>query len=252
VAPEARAASALLAGAAAAVGASILPFWPAPLVVALALGAGGLAVRFPRVGLAIALATPVFPLGNVAEAAALVYAALALGWLALMWRDARAGLAFCAGPLLAPVGLLGLLPLLVQPASGFWRRGLHAFAGVLGAAAVAGLHGRPLPLTGTTVTDLGVTGSEHPVSVVDALVGLLRSESALLTTGLALAIAAMVLPIARNRGLSAIAALGLGQVVLVLAWAPEVPWPGIVLSTALAVAVLAARPAIGLVRDRRR
>jgi hypothetical protein len=61
----------------------------------------------------------VFPLGNVAQAAAVVYGVLALGWLAVTWRDPRAGLLFWARPLLAPLGLLALLPLAVQrPAAG--------------------------------------------------------------------------------------------------------------------------------------
>ena len=81
--------------------------------------------RAPRLGLALALAAPVFPLGNVAQAAAVVYGVLALGWLAVTWRDPRAGLLFWAGPLLAPLGLLALLPLAVQPARGWWRRGLQ-------------------------------------------------------------------------------------------------------------------------------
>ena len=75
-------------------------------------------LRAPRLGLALALAAPLFPLGNVAQAAAVVYGVLALAWLAVTWRDPRAGLAFWAGPLLAPLGLLALLPLAVQPARG--------------------------------------------------------------------------------------------------------------------------------------
>ena len=39
-------------------------------------------------------------------------------WLAVFWRDARAGLLFVAGPLLAAVGAIALLPLAVQPARG--------------------------------------------------------------------------------------------------------------------------------------
>ena len=62
-------------------------------------------------------------------------------WLAVFWRDARAGLLFVAGPLLAAVGAIALLPLAVQPARGRARRALQAFAGVLVAAAVAGLRG---------------------------------------------------------------------------------------------------------------
>jgi predicted Ser/Thr protein kinase len=111
-------------------GGSLLPFWPAPLLVLLALAAGLASLRAPRLGLAIALAAPVFPLGNVAQAAAVVYGVLALAWLAVTWRDTRAALAFVAGPLLAPFGLIALLPLAVQPARGTWRRALHAAFGV--------------------------------------------------------------------------------------------------------------------------
>ena len=252
VALEARIAPAALAALSAAVGAAVLPFGPPGLVALLAVAAGLATVRAPRVGLALVLAAPLLPLGNVAQAAAIVYAALACAWLALTWRDARAGLAFCAGPLLAPLGLLGLLPLAVQPSRGFWRRGLHAFVGVLAAGALAGLTGRPLPLSGATVGDLDLAGSERPSDVIHALATVLQAQSALVTTGLALALAAALLPVALRRGLPAIAALGLGQVVLVLAWAPEVPWPGIVLSTILAVGLLAARPALELARSRER
>jgi len=62
---------------------------------------------------------------QTAAAAAVVYGALALGWLALSWRDPRAGLAFSAGPLLAPFGGLALLPLAVQPARGLAVVGHH-------------------------------------------------------------------------------------------------------------------------------
>jgi hypothetical protein len=61
----------------------------------------------------------------------------------------------------------------------------------------------------------------------------------------------MLLPLALRRGIPAVVALGVGQVVLVLAWAPEVSWPGIVLSTFLGVAFLTARPVADLARDRR-
>jgi hypothetical protein len=171
-----------------------------------------------------------------------VYAALAAGWLALVWRDARAGLAFCAGPLLAPIGLIGLLPLAVQPARGAWRRAAHAFVAVPVAAAVAGLHGGTLPLTAADVPDLGLAGSERPGDVLHALATLAQSETALLTTAFALALTALLLPGAVRRGQAAIVALCLGQAVLILAWAPQLPWVGIVLSSLLLGAALSARP----------
>ncbi len=132
-------------------------------------------LRAPRVGLAIALFVPVFPLGNVAQAAAVVYGLLALAWLALCWRDARAGLLFVAGPLLATVGAIALLPLAVQPARGRVRRALQAFAGVLAAAAVAGLRGRPLPLTGSVVPNLGIDGTTDSAAVVNAVASFLQA-----------------------------------------------------------------------------
>jgi hypothetical protein len=235
------------------IGGSVLPFWPTSLLVLLALAAGLVSLRAPRLGLALALFAPVFPLGNVAEAAALVYAALALGWLAATWRDARAGLAFFAGPLLAPFGLICLLPLAVQPARGVWRRALHAAAGVYAAAAVAALSGRGLPLGGDLVHDLGVAQSERPGDVVAALGEVLRSHPELSTTALALALVAGAIPRARARGRVGIAVLGAGQLGLVLVWAPAIPWVPVVLGTLLLCAALASEPYLrGLVRGRGR
>ena len=237
-----RLAPAGLAVVATVVGGSLLPFWPTPVLALLALAAGLASLRSPRIGLALALATPVFPLGNVAQAAAVVYSALALAWLAAMWRDARSGLLFVAGPALSIVGLLALVPLAVQPASGAWRRALHAGVGVLAAAAVAGLSGRPLPLTETTVLDLGVSQTERPTDVLHALQGLLRDNPAVATTALAFALVAVLLPRAVARGLWGIAGLGALQLTLVLLWGPSIPWVGMVFGTWLLCGALAARP----------
>jgi eukaryotic-like serine/threonine-protein kinase len=231
-----------MAAVATLVGGSLLPFWPTPVLALLALTAGLATLRAPRVGLALALAAPIFPLGNLAQAAAVVYGVLALAWLAAMWRDARAGLAFCAGPLLAPLGLIALLPLAVQPAACAWRRALHAGAGVFAAAAVAGLSGRALPLGGDAVGDLGLAQSERPVDVLHALGLVLRSHPAVPTTALALAVVAVLLPRAAARGPWGIAGLGALQVTLVLAWAPTMPWLAIVAGTWLLCGLLAARP----------
>ena len=185
---------------------------------------------------------PVFPLGNVAQGAAVAYSVVALAWLAIAWRDPRTAFAFMSGVVLAPLGLLALVPLSVQPVSTAWRRGLQAFAAVLVAALAAGLTGHPLPLTGATIGDLGLAGSERPTDVLDAVATVLRSESGLLTTGLALALVAAVLPLARARGLAATAALCGAQVAVILLWAPLVPPAGILLGTLLLFALLAARP----------
>ncbi len=248
-----RVAPASLAAVAAVVGASVLPFWPASLVVLLAVSAGLVTLRSPRAGLALVLFAPVFPLGNVAEAAALVYGALALAWLAIIWRDARAGLAFFAGPLLAPLGLIALLPLAVQPARSAWRRALHAGVGVYAAAAVAGLSGRSLPLGADTVGKLGIAQSERPVDVVSALGDVLRWHPQLSTTALAFALVAALLPRARARGPVGIAVLGVAQLALVLLWAPSIPWLPLVAGTALLCGLLLAEPyARALVRSRGR
>ena len=114
----ARALPAAAAGLATLVGGSILPFFPTGWTLALALAAALAAATRPRLGLAIALAAPVFPLGNLSLGLALLYTATAAAWLALSWREARTGLAFLAGPLLAPLGLLALVPLALQPVRG--------------------------------------------------------------------------------------------------------------------------------------
>lgn len=239
-----------LASLATAVGGSLLPFWPGLLLAALAVAAGLLTLRAPRLGLALALAAPIFPLGNVAQAAAVVYGVLALAWLAVTWRDPRAGLAFWAGPLLASLGLLALLPLAVQPARGWWRRGLHAAAGVSAAAAVAGLAGKPLPLTGTVVGELGVAQTERPTDVLHALGTVLGDGTALATTALALAIVAALLPWATSHGRWGIAGLGVLQLTLVFAWAPSIPWVGFFFGTWLLCGLLAARPYVGTIPRR--
>src|SRR5205823_910179 len=90
-----------------------------------------------------ALAVPLFPIGNVSLGLALLWAGLALGWLALAAREPRSGLLFAAGPLLAPLAALGFLPLLAahtvrSPA----RRFAYVFAAVLAAGRRAGRRGR--------------------------------------------------------------------------------------------------------------
>ena len=125
----------------------MLPFFPAFWAPALALAVGALTLRAPSAGLALALAAPILPLGN-----------LALG-LALALRRDRARLArrspgatraagsrSSAGPLLAPLGLLALVPLAVQPVTGPVRRGAQALAAVAVAALVAGLRGSDAPV----------------------------------------------------------------------------------------------------------
>jgi hypothetical protein len=248
--PGVRVAGAVLCSAATAVGASLLPFWPGSLVAALALAAGALWAWSPRAGLAVALAAPVLPFGNLAQGAAIAWAALAAGWLALSWRRPREGLVFCVGPLLAALGLLALVPLAVQLVRGPARRAAHAVAAVLAAALVAGLGGGALPLTGTFVGDLGVTGTEHTQVVANAVAVTLRGETGLLAAALVLALVAVLLPHARRHGLPGLGVLAALQLAGLVAAVPAA-WPQALAGTALLFGVLAARPALALLDARR-
>lgn len=199
-----------LAVVAAALGATLLPFWPPALVVAIALGAGLATWLDPRLGLTIALAAPILPLGNYAESAALLYAALALAWLALFWRDARWGLLFVSGPLLAGAGLLALVPLAVQLASGAVRRAAQAGLAVLAALFVAGVTGERLPIVNRPAEALGI-GPLDPVTDTALTVwdALSAYPAALGAVALA-AVAAAILPWVRRRSPYGVAAIGVG------------------------------------------
>jgi hypothetical protein len=197
-----------IAVAAAVIGATLLPFWPLPLVVALALVAGFGTWVDPRIGLAVALAAPVFPLGNYAASAAIFYGLLALVWLALCWRDARWGLVFICGPILAGMGLIALVPLVVQPARGVVRRAARAGAAVLAAVVVAGVGGADLPLVGGPVDPLGIGPLASTAQVGLALWSSLTEVPAVLAGVVLAAIAAGTLPWARRRSPYGVAVVG--------------------------------------------
>ncbi len=210
--------------------AATLPFYPAGWALGLAAAAGALAAAAPRVGMAFALATAVLPLGNVSLGLAFLFAALACGWLALTWNDARAGLLFVAGPLLAPLAALGLMPLVAQFARGHVRRGAHAAAAVLAAALVAGLRHDDLPLDGSRPPlGLGIAGSTRPTAVANAFREALSVHPALLAAAVVLAAAAVVLPFCRHRGPWVAAAFGaglLGATAFAVPAAPLLPLVG--------------------------
>lgn len=249
-APGIRIVGAAFCGVTAGFGAALGPFWPPGLVGAIALTAGLLWAWYPRLGLAVALAAPILPLGNTAQGAAVAWAAVAAAWLALSWRRPREGLTFAAGPLLAPLGLLALVPLAVQVVKGPVHRAVHAVAAVLAAALVAGLSGTALPLTGEIVGGLGLAGSEQPLDVVRAIADVLHANVGLVTTSLALALTAVLLPQARRRGLPGIGVLCALQLALLLFAAPGVAWPPAVLGTLGLFGLLAARPALALASSR--
>jgi serine/threonine-protein kinase len=211
-----------LAGLAAGWVSTRLAFYPAgwPLGLAAAGTAAGFAA--PRLGLVFALTVAFFPLANISLGLALVYAVLATGWAALNWRDARTGLLLAAGPLLAPVAGLALLPLAAQVARGRARRAAQVLVAVLVAAVVAGLRRVPLPFDGSTPPlGLGVAGSQRPTAVAHALWTQLAAHPTLLAEAIVLALAAAVLPYARGRG----------------------PWPAVLFGGALLAATATIAPA---------
>ena len=113
---------AVLAAAFAGGSAFLLPFFPGGWPFLLGALAGLLALVNPRVGLAAALAVPILPLGNVSLGLALAYVPLAIAWLVLFARDARSGLLFVAGPVLALLHLLPLMPVVALQARGAVRQ----------------------------------------------------------------------------------------------------------------------------------
>ena len=197
-----------LAVAGAVFGSTLLPFWPAVLVVAIALGAGVAAWFDPRLGLAVVLAAPIFPFGNVAQSAALLYAAFAVAWLALMWRDARFGLLFLCGPLLAGLGLLALCPLVVQPARRAFRRAAQGGMAIVAAALVAATTGGVLPVAGTPASGR-VAPLDSVGEVASTAFTVLTSNPALLAAVVLSAIASAALQTARTRWQVGVGALGL-------------------------------------------
>jgi hypothetical protein len=231
-----------LAAATTVVGATLLPFWPPLLVALLVVCAAGAAWVSPRLGLAVALVAPVFPLGNLAQSAAVLYAVLAAGWLALSWRDARHGLLFVCGPLLAPLGLLALVPLAVQPARGAVRRGAQAATAVLTATLVAGITRGELPITGGSATSVGIAPRDSVADVLASVWGALAAEPAIVLAALLVAGAAATF--SRLRELSCHAAATLGLVMVggaVLAGAGVVS-AAVVAAAWIAVAVVSRGP----------
>lgn len=230
-----RALPAGVAGAAALAGGTALPFFPTGGAPALAAVTAIAAYRSPRAGLALALAAPVFPLGNHSLGLALLYAALALGWLVLSWRDARWGLAFLAGPALAAVGLLALVPVAMLGVSSPVRRGAQALAAVTVAGIVAGLRGVELPFGQGATPSLDLAGAESAVTVATTLAGAV--PPGLAVAAACLAAAAVALPYARTPWrLAGVGAGMLGALLLLVPAAPALP---VVLAVWLTVGGLA-------------
>jgi hypothetical protein len=204
-----------------------LPFFPHSWPAALALIAAALTALRPRIGLALALATPVLPLGNVSSGLALLYALIAAAWLVYFWREPRDALLFVVGVPLSLIGLLGLAPLTVLRVRSNSRRAALTAMSVLVAGIVAGIRGASLPFTGVhPPLGLGVAGSTGPFDVAGTLARHALDQPALLTEAGILAAVALALPYARSRGrwgAAGLAAAMLGASVLAVPAAAALP-----------------------------
>jgi hypothetical protein len=226
--------AAALAGLVAGWTAASIPFYPSGWAFGLAAVATATTFVRPRIGLALTLAVPVFPLGNFAFGAALLYAAAATCLYVLSWREPRSGPFFALGPLLAPLSALGFLPLASLSIASAVRRGVQVASAVLAAGIVAGVRGAPLPFDGRSaphVDRFGVVAS--PVHAVTARPGLA-------VEAVVLAAVAVALPHARRQGLWAVAGLGAAFLAAALLAVPSVaaiPLVVTVWATCAAVAV---------------
>jgi Protein kinase domain len=180
----------VLAGVYAAAAASLIPFYPTHTAPLLAVLTAALAFRAPRSGVALALALPILPLGNIALALALLYTAVALVWFVLHAGDPKGALLPLTGPLLGPLAV-GLVPLVFFTTRSAIRRALGAAAALTLAVAVHALRqGTP---------GLGIPGSRDAVAAAEALLG--AAPHALVYQVPAVSLAALVLPWLARQGL---------------------------------------------------
>jgi hypothetical protein len=243
-----RAVTAVLAALLAGWTSSALPFYPHGWPVLLAFVAFAATLLRERAGIALALAIPVLPLGNISLGLALLYAALAAGWLLVTWREPRAALLFVVGPLLAPIAALGLLPLAAARIRSGPLRALGVAIGVLTAALAAGIRHAALPLVGGPAPlGLGLAGARDPFDVAGSIARAAGAHPALLLETCALALVALALPHARARGRWAAATLGAGMIVLTVAAVPSAAALPLLLAAWAIAAVTALRaPALGV------
>ena len=241
-APVDRLAPAAFTGLAATAGAAMLPFFPTGAPLAFGAATGLLSLRAPRLALGVALALPVLPLGNHSLGLAIAYALAAAAWLLLFLREPRWAVLPAVGAVLAPFGLLALLPLVLRPLRSPIRRAAGAGAGVSLAALVAGWTREPLPFEAEAPPlGLGIAGSDDAGAVATALLDAAWAAPHLLAAGAVLAVAAAGLPYARGRWQTtfAVAALLAG----VLLAAPAAPALPIVAAAGLTWAACLVRPA---------
>jgi len=237
--------AATLAAAFAGWTAAALPFYPHGWAAGLAVLTAAVTAFRPRAGLALALAVPILPLGNVALGLAILYTLFALAWLVLSWREPRGGLLFALGPLLAPLSALALVPLAAATLRAGPRRAAQAGAAVLVAAIVAGVRHATLPIVGTpSPLGLGVAGATDPLDVAGSLARAADAHPGLIVEAVVFALVALALPYAHARGRWGAVALGGGMLaatVLAVPSAPAVPLAMAAWLTAAAVTLRARR-----------
>jgi len=222
---------------------STLSFFPAYWPIGLAAIAAALTYATPRLGLAVALALPILPLGNVSLGLAILYSGCALAWLALFWPTPRVALLFVAGPLLAPLAMLGLIPLVVLPAGGVGRRAAQAAAAMVAAAVVAALSGRGLPIAGGAVPDFGLAELGSPFAAAGALWNGANAMRPFVLETLALTACAAAIGSCRRRGPWGAAVFGALLTTLALLADPEAAAIPLIAAGWICAAVLAVEPA---------
>jgi hypothetical protein len=225
-----------------------LPFYPHGWPYLLAFAALGTTLLRERAGIALALAVPVLPLGNISLGLGLLYAALAAGWLLITWREPRATLLFVLGPMLAPIAAIGLLPLATARVRSAPLRALAVVLGVLTAALAAGIRHAALPLVGGPAPlGVGIGQARDPFDVAGSLARAAGGHPALLLETCALALVAVALPYARAHGRWAAAGLGAAMIVLTVAVVPSAAAVPLLLSGWAIAAFTALRaPALGV------
>ena len=238
--PVGRIAAVVLAAIASGWVVATLPFFPAGWAWIAAAVAAGLTLARDRAGLAFTLAVPVLPLGNVSMGLAIAYIAAATVWLALMWGEPRRALLFVAGPLLAPVALVGLLPLVALCIRSPLRRAATAGAGVLTAVAVAGIGGASLPFAHEQAPSrLALGATDSPREAASIVLSTLEAHPVTLVAAAIAALAAAALPVAVRRGYLGIAGYGVAVVAVSLAAGVGIAAVPAVCATALTCIALA-------------
>jgi hypothetical protein len=197
----------------------------------------------PRAALALALAAPVFPLGNVSTGLAVVYVVAAVAWFVLFVPAPRAGVVLIAGPVLAAVGALGLLPLALLGVRGAVRRFVLATAAVLTAGLAAGLHHARLPLSGGTLPgSLRLDATSSPLAAARVLWAAASTNPDFLFKAVAIGAVAAAFPLLRARGNAGAALSGAALLAAALLPAPTAASLPLVGAAALTALLLYVEP----------